>query len=118
MRSLPRIFAKTSEAAEGVSVGCAAMSSPVVGRPVTSRGDRRAFIELPYRLYSGERNWVPPLRFERRQFLDRGKNPYFEHAKAEYFLAERDGRVVGRITAQVDRLFQEVQGSRGGHFGF
>jgi hypothetical protein len=94
------------------------MSSPVVVRPVASRRDRRAFIELPYRIYSGERNWVPPLRFERRQFLDRRKNPYFEHATAEYFLAERGGRVVGRITAQVDRLFQEVQGSKGGHFGF
>jgi GNAT superfamily N-acetyltransferase len=92
--------------------------SEVVIRPVASRGDLRAFVELPYRLYTNEANWVPPLRFERRQFLDRGKNPYFEHARAEYFLAERDGRVVGRITAQVDTLFQEVQNSRGGHFGF
>ena len=77
-----------------------------------------AFVELPYRLYSGETSWVPPLRFERRRFLDRGKNPYFEHARAEYFLAERGGRAVGRITAQVDVLFQEVQGLKGGHFGF
>lgn len=92
--------------------------SEVVIRPVASRRDRRAFVELPYRLYSNEPNWVAPLRFERRQFLDRSKNPYFEHAQAEYFLAERAGRVVGRITAQVDALFQEVQETRGGHFGF
>ncbi|MBA2515189.1 MAG: hypothetical protein H0V26_12840 [Solirubrobacterales bacterium] len=92
--------------------------SGVVIRPAVSRGDLRAFVELPYRLYSNEPNWVAPLRFERRQFLDRRKNPYFEHSQAEYFLAERAGRPVGRITAQVDALFQEVQKSRGGHFGF
>src|SRR4051812_15926842 len=92
--------------------------SEVVIRPVTSRRDRRAFVELPYRLYADEDNWVAPLRYERRQFLDRRRNPYFHHAQAEYFLAERGGRVVGRITAQVDERFQEVQSSRGGHFGF
>ena len=92
--------------------------SDLVVRTVASRKDLRAFIGLPYRLYSNQPNWVAPLRFERRQFLDRGKNPYFHHATAEYFLAERGGRPVGRITAQVDRRFQEVQGSRGGHFGF
>jgi GNAT superfamily N-acetyltransferase len=92
--------------------------SEVVIRPVASRRDLNAFISLPERLYSNEPNWVAPLRFERRQFLDRKKNPYFQHARAEYFLAERDGRVVGRITAQVDALLQEVQHSRGGQFGF
>ena len=83
-----------------------------------SRRDLRAFVELPYRLYSGEPSWVPPLRFDRRRALDRAKNPYFEHARAEYFLAERGGRVVGRVTAHVDALYQEVQGNRAGHFGF
>jgi GNAT superfamily N-acetyltransferase len=92
--------------------------SEVVIRPVASRRDLNAFITLPERLYSNEPNWVAPLRFERRQFLDRTKNPYFQHARAEYFLAEREGRVVGRITAQVDALLQEVQHSRGGQFGF
>lgn len=87
-------------------------------RPVSTRRDLTAFVKLPGRLYSNERNWVAPLQFERRQFLDRSKNPYFQHARAEYFLAERGGRVVGRITAQVDERFQEVQDSRAGHFGF
>jgi GNAT superfamily N-acetyltransferase len=92
--------------------------SEVVIRPVASRRDLTAFITLPERLYSNEPNWVAPLRFERRQFLDRSRNPYFQHGRAEYFLAERGGRVVGRITAQVDALLQEVQGGRGGAFGF
>ncbi|HZB78016.1 MAG TPA: hypothetical protein VE526_17430, partial [Solirubrobacteraceae bacterium] len=87
-------------------------------RPVHSTGDLRRFIELPFRLYRHEANWVAPLRFERRQFLDRRKNPFFEHGRAEYFLALRDGRAVGRITAQVDDNFQAFQENRWGWFGF
>jgi GNAT superfamily N-acetyltransferase len=87
-------------------------------RPVASRSDLTTFIKLPWRLYRNERHWVPPLLFERRQFLDRAKNPFFRHADAEYFLAWRDGRPVGRITAQVDRHFNEFQGNDWGMFGF
>ena len=61
---------------------------------------------------------MPPLIAERKQFLNRKKNPFFEHAEAEYFLAHRDGRVVGRITAQVDRHLNEFQDNRWGLFGF
>jgi GNAT superfamily N-acetyltransferase len=89
----------------------------VTVRPVESRRDLGAFIKLPFRLHRGT-PWVPPLIFERRQFLDRGKNPYFEHAEAQYFLAERDGRVVGRITAQVDERWTQFQGGNDGMFGF
>ena len=87
-------------------------------RPVASRRDLTTFIKLPWRLYRNEPNWVPPLISERRRFLDRRKNPWFEHGEAEYFLAWRDGRPVGRITAQVDRLFNEFQDNRWGLFGF
>jgi GNAT superfamily N-acetyltransferase len=87
-------------------------------RPVTSKRDLTTFIKLPWRLYRNEPNWVPPLVFERRQFLDRKKNPWFEHGEAEYFLAWRDGRAVGRITAQVDRVLNEFQGNDWGLFGF
>jgi GNAT superfamily N-acetyltransferase len=61
---------------------------------------------------------VPPLIVERRQFMDRRKNPFFEHAEAEYFLCERDGEVVGRITAQVDELWTRHNGGNDGMFGF
>ena len=94
------------------------MAGPVEIRPVRSRRELNAFIKLPFRLYADEPNWVPPLLFERRRFLDRSKNPFFEHADAEYFLAYRDGRAVGRITAQVDFRFQEFQGNKWGQFGF
>jgi GNAT superfamily N-acetyltransferase len=50
--------------------------------------------------------------------LDRGKNPFFEHGEAEYFLAERGGEVVGRIAAIANRLHNETHGDRVGFFGF
>jgi GNAT superfamily N-acetyltransferase len=86
-------------------------------RPVSGRRDLTRFIKLPFGLHRGT-PWVPPLSFERRQFLDRSKNPYFEHAEAEYFLAWRDGVPVGRITAQIDRRWDEYQGGNDGQFGF
>src|SRR4051794_16074407 len=87
-------------------------------RPVSSRSELDAFIKLPFRLYRDEPHWVPPLISDRRRFLDRSKNPFFEHGEADYFLAWRDGRVVGRITAQVDRHLQVFQDNRWGLFGF
>ena len=87
-------------------------------RPVDSRRELTTFIKLPFRLYRGEPNWVPPLIYDRRRFLDRGRNPFFEHGDAEYFLARRDGRVVGRISAQIDHHLQAFQHNRWGQFGF
>jgi hypothetical protein len=87
-------------------------------RPVRSRRELKRFVKVPFRLHRDRSQWVPPLIFERLQFLDRGRNPYFEHAEAEYFLAERDGEPVGRITAQVDRRWDEFQGGSDAMFGF
>jgi GNAT superfamily N-acetyltransferase len=99
------------------AVPAAAQRGELKVRPVSGRRDLTRFIKLPYRLHRGT-PWVPPLISERRQFLDRTKNPYFDHAEAEYFLAERDGRPVGRITAQVDQRWDEFQGGGDGMFGF
>jgi GNAT superfamily N-acetyltransferase len=87
-------------------------------RPVEGRRDLDAFIKVPFRLREHDPQWVPPLIFERRAFLDRDKNPWFEHADAELFLAERDGRAVGRISAQIDHRWDEYQGGSDGMFGF
>jgi 7-keto-8-aminopelargonate synthetase-like enzyme len=59
----------------------------------------KRFIDLPYRLHARDPIWVPPLRRDVKLLLDKQKNPFFEHAEAEYFLAEQDGEVVGRIAA-------------------
>jgi GNAT superfamily N-acetyltransferase len=86
--------------------------------PVTSRGERSEFIELPFRLHANERQWVPPLRIERRFFLSSRFNAYFKHADAQLFLARRGGRMVGRISAQIDHAFNDYHGSNTGMFGF
>jgi GNAT superfamily N-acetyltransferase len=85
---------------------------------VTGRRDLAAFIRLPWRLYRDSAAWVPPLLSERKRHLDKRRNPFFEHAEAEYFLAWRDGEPVGRITAHVDHRFNEFQNNRWGMFGF
>ena len=90
----------------------------LVVRPVQGRRDTREFIELPYRLHSTSPVWVPPLRIERRLFLNRRLNAFFKHGDAQLFLAERDGRVVGRISAHYDDAFNEFHANRWGMFGF
>jgi hypothetical protein len=86
-------------------------------RAVSGWRDLRAFIQLPYRLHAGT-PWVPPVKVERWAFLNRRLNAYFRHGRARYFLARRHGRIVGRITAQVDAAFNEFHDSRWGMFGF
>ena len=91
---------------------------PLEIRPVSSRRDLARFIRLPWRIYRNHPLWVPPLVYERKRFLDRGKNPFFTHGEAEYFLALRDGEPVGRITAQIDRDFNDFHKNDWGMFGF
>ena len=87
-------------------------------RPLANRADRESFLDLPWSLYKGDPSWVPPLKLQLRERLSPESNPYFEHAQMVAFLAERDGEVVGRITAQVCQLAQEFHGRGTGHFGF
>jgi GNAT superfamily N-acetyltransferase len=87
-------------------------------RPVAGSRDLDRFVRLPFELYRNEPRWVGPLRRDVHKRLDRKANPFFRHAEAEYFLAWRDGRPVGRITAQIDRNFNEFQDNEWGLWGF
>jgi len=91
---------------------------PLRVRTAREQTDVHRFIDLPYRLHARDPLWVPPLRRDVALLLSREKNPFFEHAEAEYFLAERDGEVVGRIAAISNRLHNETHGDRVGFFGF
>jgi GNAT superfamily N-acetyltransferase len=93
------------------------MAGAIEIQMVKSRREIGEFIELPFRLHEGT-PWVTPLKLERHQFLTRKLNAYFTHGEADYFLARRDGRAVGRITAQIDFAYNEFHGSRTGMFGF
>jgi GNAT superfamily N-acetyltransferase len=87
-------------------------------RPVRTRRELKGFVKVPFRLHRAHPQWVAPLVFERMEFLNREKNPYFEHAEVELFVAERDGEPVGRISAQVDHRWDEYQGGSDAMFGF
>ena len=79
-------------------------NSEIVIRPVTNKADRKAFVDLPYRLYANDPNWVPPLKNEILDLLNPKKNAWFEHGEVQLFIAKRDQRVVGRISAHLDTL--------------
>ncbi len=89
------------------------MASSVIIRPVLSKADRKAFVALPFRLYADDPNWVPPLKSEALGLITPQKNGWFSHAKAQLFLAERDGHAVGRISAHIDTLALTMPADRG-----
>jgi GNAT superfamily N-acetyltransferase len=87
-------------------------------QPVRTRRELKRFIDFPFRLHREHPLWVPPLKIERRLFLNRRMNAFFSHGEAEYFIALREGRVVGRISAQVNHAFNDYQKKNWGWFGF
>jgi hypothetical protein len=97
-------------------------NAPLSIRPIDSKADRKRFVDLPFRLYANDPNWVPPLKGEALGLITPAKNGWFSHAKAQLFLAERDGKVVGRISAHIDTLALEMDPAKGfgpgcGQFG-
>ena len=76
------------------------------------------FVELPYSLHRDDRFWVPPLRIAVKELLDRRKHPYYANAEAEFFIARRDGKTVGRVAAILDREHNRVHEENAGFFGF
>src|SRR5213592_3303388 len=91
--------------------------APVTIRPVETKKDRQAFVDFAWEVYKDDPAWVPPLKDEVHGLITPGKNPWFEHARAQLWLAERGGRVVGRISAQVDELVQDHMGQGTGQWG-
>jgi hypothetical protein len=85
---------------------------------VETRKHWRAFHRLPYQIYKNDRNWVPPLLLERKLHFNAAHNPFFQHAEASFWLAFKDNEPVGRISAQIDRLYLEKHREQTGHFGF
>jgi len=85
-------------------------------KKVTEKRDLKAFIAFPSSLYHGDPNWIDPLFIEREEHLSK-KNPSIEHIEWQAFLAKKEGKIVGRITAQIDSLHRELYGQDTGHFG-
>ena len=81
-----------------------------------SKEQVRRFVRLPYRLFDGHPQWVPPLMIDVEMQLNREKHPFYEHSEADFFIAQRDGRVVGRIAALENRRFNQYHGTRQAQF--
>jgi hypothetical protein len=93
------------------------MNEPVTIRPVATKQDRKTFVDFAWKVYRDDPAWVPPLKDEVHGLITPGKNPWFEHARAQLWLAERGQHIVGRISAQVDDLVLEHMGAGTGQWG-
>jgi hypothetical protein len=93
-------------------------TTAVIVRPVRSGRDKRDFLKLPYQLYRGNAHWIAPLRMAQKDILNTKRHPFYKTSDVEMFLARRDGRVVGRIMAILNRAHNEFHNERAGFFGF
>ena len=98
-------------------------NSHLVISPVSGKAELRAFVDFAWEVYKDDPNWVPPLKDEVYGIILPEKNPWFEHGEAQYFLARRNGKVVGRISAHFDNLALSIPAEQGmgpgtGNFGF
>ncbi len=94
------------------------MTSEILVRAVADKKGRDDFLAVPFHVYASDPHWVAPLFLERYDHLNQNKNPYFQHAVAQLFVAYRDGKPVGRISAQDDSLRLETFKDNKGMFGF
>ena len=88
-------------------------SAEITIRPVGNKAELKAFVDLAYRLNRSDPNWVPPLRSEALELVTAGKNPFFDHATVQFFLAQRGGAIAGRISAHIDHLAIAMDAGQG-----
>ncbi len=84
--------------------------------PITGPDQLGSFLAVPHQIYASDPHWVAPLNFEQRQRFS-PKNHFFQHARWRGWVARREGRLVGRITAQIDDLHLQQHGDGMGYFG-
>jgi hypothetical protein len=93
-------------------------SNHLTVRPVAGRSDMKKFIELPWSIYKDDPLWIPPIKSSIAKLLDRKKHPFWQFSEGEFFLAERDGKVVGRIAALIDGNNNAYHNETVGAWGF
>lgn len=84
---------------------------------VSNKAELERFIRVPMRINAGDPNYIAPLMFERREALSAKVNPFFQHADWQFWLAVKDGRDAGRISAQIDHLAATDPAAPAGYFG-
>ncbi|MBI5568456.1 MAG: acyl-CoA N-acyltransferase [Desulfomonile tiedjei] len=91
------------------------------GVEIVNVSDRRGwneFVDLPWRIYSGDPNWVPPIKKFVRRLLDPAKHPFWKFSKRALFLAKRGSQTVGRIAGIVDDNYNQYHREKSGAWGF
>ena len=76
------------------------------------------FIKFSWKVNAGDPNFVAPLLMDRKKLLDKNRNPFFKHSEAEYFIAYKNGEMVGRIAAITNQMHNDYQKDNAGFFGF
>jgi len=94
------------------------MSSVYQVSRVENKRQQREFMELIWRLYKGDPNWIPPIRFNQEELVGFRPHPFYENAKCRAFIAEKDGKVVGRIVAIVNHGHNKRYNEKRGFYGF
>jgi hypothetical protein len=90
------------------------MAGGITISEVKTKAEKKRYVDVAFRLNADDPHWVPPLKDEVMGLITPGKNPWFGHGRAAFFLATRDGRPAGRISAQVDDLLQKMPVEKGG----
>ena len=83
---------------------------------VTSQSDLMKFIKFPWKIYSKDPYWVPPLILDRKKLFDTSKNPFYKHAEIQLFLAKKDDEIIGRIAAIKNDLHNQHHNDKVGFF--
>ncbi|MFN8318726.1 MAG: hypothetical protein U0V54_04810 [Saprospiraceae bacterium] len=87
-------------------------------RKVVSNADKKAFIDFPHELYKNDPNYVPELYLAMADLISEKKNPFFKHSSAELYLAEQNGKIVGRISGIINNNYNKFHNCNVGFFGF
>jgi GNAT superfamily N-acetyltransferase len=83
-----------------------------------TKKELKTFVKFAWKIYKGNPYWVPPLLIDKLSMVNREKHPFYKTAETEFFLAEKDGEIVGQIAAIHNRLHNEVHNEKTGFFGF
>lgn len=87
-------------------------------QPISSKQEVNTFIRFLWKIYRNYPAWVPPLMMDRKKLMNKEKNPFYKHTNAEFYLAEHDGEIVGRIAAIVNHNHNKEHNEKIGFFGF
>lgn len=87
-------------------------------RRINSKSDKLLFVRFLWDIYGADPNWVPALEMDRMKLIDEIKNPFYKHSEVAWFLAEDNGKIVGRIAAIINRNHNDTHHDKTGFFGF